>query len=1011
MMKKNLLAHFLILLGLFFFAQNSYAETTTLEVTSLEQPNWIFKTGMSRAKYHDRQDLGIVVNGGSTIKIRRTSVNDGYNNLTLWLLGNNRTQEKSVPIANEWKTVPVEHSAVPFINTPYGENDAEVEYEIDGVSVALPVYESGSNEQTFFSKWRDTNAAFGLVKGEQFQLLIPNKEKEQAESLKDFSDLDQYITYQNSIINYYDELMGLSETVSGVNKKPENRFFLKADGGTGPGIAAYYQDNYSSNGKDTVVNRWMTKWDWGTLHEIGHAYQPSYNNRDMYTAEVSNNVLAVFYTYDFRGKAIVEKNSWLYNFGNKATVESGLYSRLVEQQIGYPDLDHRGRLILLNDLTQSVGKENWTKLNVMYREAVNNGDENIKNMSLPDLFNLFYSSQMQKDYSPVLLKWGLPLTEQRQRIVNRGKSYSAVTSLVDVVPKEKLKDAVSLLSPSLMVDSQFSLVTNQEIAALNLPGGALTIHLNIHDFAQIKGKKIGIKDGDQLVKEVEINEPDIVIPKLENGVYTLQLPKTEGFYEADNYYAYVRDAQNKTTVNLTEIKGSRLYDETIQFKGLYDRVFGVIQTDFMNQKMIIDVTSTTPHTYFKGQLYASIEVFDEFDQLIYHKEMEGTDVVVEKSELPLKEGYKIKLYHAETTNRLTAATETLIDPTLKSNVLLVKNGYLVNENRTPGIAVAKEKITSAIDTIKSDAEWASVDNNPEKTQITVAILSLPEAERDVLLELHQDFLEIHPGTITIQYVDNKGVELDKSEIFTGRFGEKITVNAKEIKGYELDVSSPLIELNYQLKPQVEKFIYKKDYTSISPVNPEDPDKIMIPNEMSVKPNNNPLKILHVSNFHFGQQAMTLNAQTYNAILENGKNEAGLTENFANSVQISDERETNAGWRLQVRQEEQFTSVITKKELVGAQIILKNLTMSKGKSNSAGLATVSEKELELIPDGMTTIDVATAEAKMGMGTQVVRFGDKGSTAETSIQLDVPAQPQLVAEKYTTTLTWILNDSPI
>lgn len=186
---------------------------------------------------------------------------------------------------------------------------------------------------------------------------------------------------------------------------------------------------------------------------------------------------------------------------------------------------------------------------------------------------------------------------------------------------------------------------------------------------------------------------------------------------------------------------------------------------------------------------------------------------------------------------------------------------------------------------------------------------------------------------------------------------------------------------------------------------------MIPNEMSVKPNNNPLKILHVSNFHFGQQAMTLNAQTYNAILENGKNEAGLTENFANSVQISDERETNAGWRLQVRQEEQFTSVITKKELVGAQIILKNLTMSKGKSNAAGLATVSEKELELIPDGMTTIDVATAEAKTGMGTQVVRFGDKGSTAETSIQLDVPAQPQLVAEKYTTTLTWILTDSPI
>lgn len=1010
-MKKKILVCFLAVFGLFFLNQNVYAETTTIEITSLEQPNWVFKTGMSRAKYHDRQDLGIVVNEGSTIKIRKTSLEDGYNNLTLWLLGNNRKQEKSVPITSEWKTVPVENSAVPFINTPYGENNAEVEYEIDGVSVALPVYEPDSNEQDFFSKWRDTNAAFGLVKGQQFQLLIPNKEKEQAESLKDFSDLDQYISYQNSIIDYYDELMGLSETASGVNKKPENRFFLKADGGTGPGIAAYYQDNYSSNGKDTVVNRWMTKWDWGTLHEIGHAYQPSYNNRDMYTAEVSNNVLAVFYTYDFRGKSIVEKNSWLYNFGNKSTVESGLYNRLVEQKIGYPDLDHRGRLILLTALIQNAGKENWAKLNIMYREAVNNGDEKIKNMSLPDLFNLFYSTQMQKDYSPVLLKWGLPLTEQRQRIVNRGKSYSAVSSLIDVVPKEKLKEAVSSLSPSLMVDSQFSLVTNQEIAALNLSGGALTIHLNINDFTQIKGKKIALKDGNRLVKEVEINEPDVVIPKLENGIYTLQLPKTEGFYTADNYYAYVRDEQNETTVNLTELKGSRLYDETIQFKGLYDRIFGVIQTDFTNQKMTIDVTSATPHTYFKGKLYASIEIFDEFDQLIYHKEMEGTDAVLEKSEVPLKEGYKIKLYHAETTNRLTADTKSLIDPTLKNNVLLVKNGYLVNENRAPGIVLAKEKITSAIDIIKSDAEWASVENNPEKMQIIVAILFLPEVERNNLLELHQDFLEIYPGTITIQYLDHKGIELEKSDIFTGRFGEKVTVNAKEIKGYELESGEPIIELHYQLEPQVEKFSYKKNYTSISPVDPENPDKIMTPAELSVKPNNNPLKILHVSNFHFGKQFMTLNAQTYNAILEKGKNEMGLADDFANSIQISDERDTNTGWRLQVRQEEQFTSVTTKTKLEGAQIILKNLTMSKGVNNSAGLATVSEKELELIPDGRTTIDVATAAVKNGMGTQVVRFGDKGSTAETSIQLDVPIQRQLVPEKYTTTLTWILNDSPI
>ena len=72
-------------------------------------------------------------------------------------------------------------------------------------------------------------APFSLIKGHNFQLLIPFDEKERIKKLPTFTNLNEYIDYQDGIIDYYDELIGLSSDDFGVNKKPHNRF-LKADG-------------------------------------------------------------------------------------------------------------------------------------------------------------------------------------------------------------------------------------------------------------------------------------------------------------------------------------------------------------------------------------------------------------------------------------------------------------------------------------------------------------------------------------------------------------------------------------------------------------------------------------------------------------------------------------------------------------------------------------------------------------------------------------------------------------
>jgi hypothetical protein len=197
---------------------------------------------------------------------------------------------------------------------------------------------------------------------------------------------------------------------------------------------------------------------------------------------------------------------------------------------------------------------------------------------------------------------------------------------------------------------------------------------------------------------------------------------------------------------------------------------------------------------------------------------------------------------------------------------------------------------------------------------------------------------------------------------------------------------------------------------IDPVDPENPDKPIDPDEPNPGTQNGPLRIIHVSNFHFGQQKVTSKSMDYSAALEKANDAGGTATTYANSVQISDERGTNAGWKVQVKQEDQFTSTTTNTKLTGAKITLKNTTIEKGASNTAPAATAAAGDIVLTPDGTTTSDVATAAVNAGMGTQVARFGTKGSTAESSVQLNVPANSKLVKEKYVTNLTWILNDSP-
>lgn len=193
----------------------------------------------------------------------------------------------------------------------------------------------------------------------------------------------------------------------------------------------------------------------------------------------------------------------------------------------------------------------------------------------------------------------------------------------------------------------------------------------------------------------------------------------------------------------------------------------------------------------------------------------------------------------------------------------------------------------------------------------------------------------------------------------------------------------------------------------NPVKPVDPTNPNGPNPGTA----GPLSIDFASSLDFGKNKITNKDETYFANaqeLEDGRS-------VPNYVQISDQRGSNAGWTLTVKQEGQLSNDATQnKELTGAEI---KLGSGQAVSNAEAMAEPTTSDITLDPSGAVS-KVMTAKAGAGAGTWVDRFG----TVETvdvngeslqknkAVTLTVPGKTPKDAVKYKTELTWTLSDVP-
>lgn len=207
--------------------------------------------------------------------------------------------------------------------------------------------------------------------------------------------------------------------------------------------------------------------------------------------------------------------------------------------------------------------------------------------------------------------------------------------------------------------------------------------------------------------------------------------------------------------------------------------------------------------------------------------------------------------------------------------------------------------------------------------------------------------------------------------------------------------------------------FEQNTNPVDPTNPINPGEVVDPTTDPSNPDDTheqgtqgPLSIDYVSNFNFEEQKASGNNEVYYASLDTVTRK-GTKEKLEvpNYVQVTDNRGTNVGWKLTVKQNHQFKTV-DDAELTGAALTLKNGTLSSASGSNAPKA---EQNITLTP-GQSS-DVVTAEAEQGMGTWANAFGKTADEGKKSIELSVPGKTKKNQTQYTTSLTWELKDTPM
>ena len=487
---------------------------------------------------------------------------------------------------------------VPFILTPRTNKTADkvsCNVTVQGPHAKLPIFSyTNDNQTTFMDEWKQSGS-YALIQGKGFQIMLPTDAQSYVENMdkapegmdaegqpKPVPEGQKYVChnlmdvlhfYDDVLYPTYDKIAGLStDAKEPYNKLVPGKYFYTSDIKFAGG-ANYSSARTEDGGVDDALC-WLQP-NWVLFHETGHGYQTRElggKEADQHVMEVSNNILGnyMYYYILFNGDSKgADQYSWNYMSAkgvNKEQMETDVHNILVDNNWSWDQiLPHNGGrgkhlgLILLQNMVEKMTYAGWTEVYQMDRQQVYEASQKKEtdlNDKLMNIWNLITKAAADHgyDYTAIMDEIGktpqLPLSQEA-----RQKQDKAVNFLWYLMPKASYNQVYAVVQelakadPSLIYDSNFTLVTPDQTKALNLNG---KLNLTIYDLpSSWAGKTINIMNGNQVYGTLTIG-PDgkCSLNNIPLGTYTLAgLPDSS--HELTNYYVTVTD--DPTYMNSTDV--------------------------------------------------------------------------------------------------------------------------------------------------------------------------------------------------------------------------------------------------------------------------------------------------------------------------------------------------------------------------------------------------------------------------------------------------------------------------
>lgn len=724
-------------------AKSRTTETTVQkELYTLPSVSDINITGTYRGNGHDRQNLGIYMKQGASFEIRQTNKKLNQD-LTLQCLNNDSQTEKNytIPKNGDWVTVTVDYDSVPFIRTIYGtEEKTEIEMRNLQGTEELTYYYYQDNEEEFFNKWRNNNHSYAVIENDRATFLVPIKDRDlivkNDGNSYNFKSIDEMLEYYHDFVEQYDRYLGLSyDTDNRLNKNIKTKFFVKANKhGAG---AAYYSANHTAQNGDSISG-YLSR-GWLNLHEFGHGYEGSLANQDLQLVDVMNNILAHYYQITYLRE---NDGGWL---GKKLNIEENIKNAR-EKVSNYNELSYQQKLYSFVDLLDKIGPEkSMAYVHSKYREYVKQGIR----YNASDMFAKSFSEVSGYNVIPYLNSYKITPSEDIQSEIYE-QDMPFIYYLRDLVSTEQKAEQIR---KDLNLEGRYSLVSNQDIEKYNMKGN-IKLNISIDDFEQIKGQKIYIKDGKNVVKEITIENKNIVINNIPAGIYRIQIPKPKNnAYSYQYEYIVVKENTiNEKNIEYKKINTDTLASDTvISFRGLGDSEFAKLKMNMENKNIQVISNNMSSHVYFTDE-YANLQIVDTQGNVIYEKSYIGNVPNPSNDTIDVDFGYKIKIKHREASGRLVFNSQVLNKNEEFKNSTNEQTTYTITKyglqkegtSDEQQYEIFKRKIDAYIEKIKSNIPIEKQEDRycyfMQKNQLLSNILELNEADKEKYLTENKKLL-------------------------------------------------------------------------------------------------------------------------------------------------------------------------------------------------------------------------------------------------------------------------------